>query len=70
MTAVESTAPTRRASLPLCFATRRSGRWLGVVLFQSDEHHTARRFGTRAAALADAKRIAATLVRDDSALQS
>jgi hypothetical protein len=40
------------------------------VLFQSDEHHTARRFGTRAAALADAKRIAATLVRDDSALQS
>jgi hypothetical protein len=55
-------APSQRAALPLCFATRRAGRWVGVCCFNSDEHHTAKRYGTRAAALADAKRIAATLV--------
>jgi len=57
-------APSQRASLPLCFATHRAGRWVGIVVFQSDEHQTQKRFGTRAAALADAKRIAATLVHN------
>ena len=50
-----------RALLPLCFALRRDGRWIGVCRFDQDEHHTQKRFGTRAAALADARRIAATL---------
>jgi hypothetical protein len=61
MPSVSLPAPVRRALLPLCFATHRSGRWVGVVLFESDKHHTPKRYGTRAAALADAKRIAATL---------
>jgi hypothetical protein len=63
---IESTPPMRRATLPFCFVIHRSGHWLGVVRFGPDEHHTPRRFGTRAAALADAKRIAATLVRVDT----
>ena len=65
MPTVEFTAPSPRALLPLCFATRRAGRWIGVCLFESDEYNSVRRFGTRIAALADARRIAATLVRSD-----
>jgi|HubBroStandDraft_3_1064219.scaffolds.fasta_scaffold87620_2 hypothetical protein len=64
MPVIESTAPTWRALLPFCFVIRRANRWVGVCCFGADEHHTPTRLGTRAAALADAKRIAASLVHN------
>jgi hypothetical protein len=67
MTTANLTAPERRVLDPFCFVIHRSGRWVGVCRFGNDEHHTPKRFGTRAAALADARRIAAVLVRADSA---
>jgi hypothetical protein len=59
-------APSARALLPLCFATRSAGRWVGVCVYLSDEYQTVRRYGARAAALADAKRIAANVARNDA----
>jgi hypothetical protein len=59
-------APAGRALLPLCFATRTAGRWQGVCVFMSDEYRTVRRYGARAAALSEAKRIAATLAHQSA----
>jgi hypothetical protein len=56
----------RDAARPLCFALHRAGRWIGVVCFGPDEYRTPKRYGARCAALADARRIAATLVRNDN----
>jgi hypothetical protein len=63
MATIEFYAPARRAVRPLCFALHRAGRWIGVCCFGPDEYRTPRRYGARCAALADARRIAATLER-------
>jgi hypothetical protein len=64
MPTINLTAPTRRAFLPICFALYYAGRWVGVCRQGSAEYRTAPHFCTRDAALADAKRIAATLAHD------
>jgi hypothetical protein len=51
--------------IPLCFATYQAGRWRGICLYGLDEHCSREGFPTRDAALADAKRIAVTLVRSE-----
>jgi hypothetical protein len=67
MTAIEFTAPTRRARSPFCYVIHRAGHWVGVCILGAYEVHTPKRFGARAAALADAKRIGATLAHHNAA---
>jgi len=66
MPSVDFTAPIQRVLLPFCYVIHRSDHWTGVCRVGAYEVHTPKRFGTRAAALADAKRIAATLIRNDA----
>jgi hypothetical protein len=67
MPTVDFTLPAWRPCRPVCVAVHKGGRWTSLCLYGPDEHRSPATFPTREAALADAKRIAATLARDDAA---
>ncbi|MBX5459729.1 MAG: hypothetical protein IRZ28_01450 [Steroidobacteraceae bacterium] len=48
-------------TVPLCFAVRLGGRWIGVCRYGRDEHRTLAGHDTRAQAVQAAQEIAARL---------